>query len=265
MSSSGRNVLIVYAHPEPKSFNGALKDTAVEALTAAGFNVKVSDLYAMQFKATTSQDDILGAPKTQPFDYLRETKSAFQEKRISHDIVGEVEKMKWADLLILQFPIHWFGPPSMLKGWIDRVFVLGETFRFPDGLYNHGLFKGKRAVLSITTGGKQSLYEPTGIHGDMRIFTWPLENGCLNFLGYNVLKPHICYGILSATEEARKEMLQAWRKRVVNLFNEEPQVFFRLEDFTGHGFGAIKDEALEKARKSGSVAFGQSTGLSSEI
>ena len=40
--------LIVYAHPEPKSFNGALKDKA-ETLEAQGYEVKVSDLYAMDF------------------------------------------------------------------------------------------------------------------------------------------------------------------------------------------------------------------------
>lgn len=40
------NILIVYAHPEPKSFNGALKDLAVLELTALGHQVKVSDLYA---------------------------------------------------------------------------------------------------------------------------------------------------------------------------------------------------------------------------
>ena len=33
--------LIVYAHPEPKSFNGALKDKAVETLEAQGYEVKV--------------------------------------------------------------------------------------------------------------------------------------------------------------------------------------------------------------------------------
>ncbi|HSO26142.1 MAG TPA: NAD(P)H-dependent oxidoreductase, partial [Methanobacteriaceae archaeon] len=45
------NVLIVYAHPEPKSLNGKLKDIAVDTLTANGHQVKVSDLYGMKFKA----------------------------------------------------------------------------------------------------------------------------------------------------------------------------------------------------------------------
>lgn len=70
--------------------------------------------------------------------------------------------------------------------------------------YDH--FKGKRAILSFTTGGNLTLYEPTGIHGDMRIITWPIENGCLNFVGYSVLKAHICYSVVSAKDEQRKEV-----------------------------------------------------------
>ena len=47
--SGVKNVLIVYAHQEPKSFNGALKDAAVATLTAQGHNVTVSDLCQMRF------------------------------------------------------------------------------------------------------------------------------------------------------------------------------------------------------------------------
>lgn len=43
------NVLIVYAHPEPRSFNAALRGTAVRVLREHGHAVEVSDLYAMDF------------------------------------------------------------------------------------------------------------------------------------------------------------------------------------------------------------------------
>ena len=47
--SDVKNVLIVYAHQDPGSFNGALKDAAVATLTAQGHNVTVSDLCQMKF------------------------------------------------------------------------------------------------------------------------------------------------------------------------------------------------------------------------
>lgn len=48
---------IVYAHPEPKSLNGSLKDLAVSTLESAGHEVRVSDLYAMNWKAVVDATD----------------------------------------------------------------------------------------------------------------------------------------------------------------------------------------------------------------
>lgn len=42
-------ILIVYAHPEKKSINAAMKNLAIETLTAAGHQVQISDLYEMKF------------------------------------------------------------------------------------------------------------------------------------------------------------------------------------------------------------------------
>jgi NAD(P)H dehydrogenase (quinone) len=57
------NVLIVYAHPEPRSLNGSLKDFSVKRLQEAGHAVQVSDLYAMNWKAPLDAADSL-APAT---------------------------------------------------------------------------------------------------------------------------------------------------------------------------------------------------------
>ena len=43
------NVFLLNAHPEPRSFNGAMFRTAQETLRAAGHAVSVSDIYAMKF------------------------------------------------------------------------------------------------------------------------------------------------------------------------------------------------------------------------
>ena len=53
-------VLIVYAHPEPSSFNGSMKDLAVKALTSQGHDVQVSDLYAIGWNPVTGPHDFTG-------------------------------------------------------------------------------------------------------------------------------------------------------------------------------------------------------------
>jgi putative NADPH-quinone reductase len=54
------NVLVVHAHPEPKSFNGALTRAAIRALREHGHTVEVSDLYAMKWKSAADADDYAG-------------------------------------------------------------------------------------------------------------------------------------------------------------------------------------------------------------
>ena len=49
--------LIVYAHPEPQSLNNSLKDLAVSTLQDTGHEVRVSDLYAMNWKAVVDAAD----------------------------------------------------------------------------------------------------------------------------------------------------------------------------------------------------------------
>ena len=58
--ASPQNVFIVYAHQEPKSFNGALKDAAVTTLTDLGHKVTISDLYAMNFDPSAKRDHFKG-------------------------------------------------------------------------------------------------------------------------------------------------------------------------------------------------------------
>ncbi|KAG8571585.1 hypothetical protein GDO81_011709 [Engystomops pustulosus] len=138
---SGKNVLIVYAHQEPKSMNGSLKNIAVDVLSKMGCSVTVSDLYAMNFNAVTTRNDIAGdLCNPQHFSYGVETMEAYKKGCLCEDILKEQEKITEADLVIFQFPLYWFSFPAIMKGWIDRCFVQGFAFDFP-GCYDTGLLK----------------------------------------------------------------------------------------------------------------------------
>jgi len=115
------NVLLVYAHPEPKSLNGSLKEFAVKRLEEAGHSVQVSDLYAMHWKTVLDADDGLDRPAGERFDPSAESKHAFASGQQSSDIALEQDKLRWADAVILQFPLWWFSLPAILKGWVERL------------------------------------------------------------------------------------------------------------------------------------------------
>ncbi|MGB5825458.1 MAG: NAD(P)H-dependent oxidoreductase, partial [Pseudomonas mandelii] len=109
-------VLIVHAHPEPKSFTAALRDQAVSTLEAQGHEVRVSDLYAMNWNPVASADDFSSRENPEYLVYALEQRLGVKRQSLAPDIQQELDKLLWADLLILNFPIFWFSAPAMLKG-----------------------------------------------------------------------------------------------------------------------------------------------------
>lgn len=224
------NVLIVYAHHEPKSFNGALKDIAVAVLTEVGHQVKVSDLYAMNFKAIADRADFKEMLEPDYLKYGIEQRHAYENDALADDIKAEQEKLRWADLLILQFPIYWFSVPAILKGWVDRVFTTG--FAYSKGMsYDTGGLKGKRAMLSFTTGDPFDTYAHNGRHGDIDIVLWPIQNGILRFVGFDVLPPFIAWSAARGGQEIRERHLVDYRGRLLALDRMEPLFFHLAEDY----------------------------------
>ena len=136
------NVLIVYAHEEPKSFNGAMKDSAVQVLQGLGHSVVVSDLYAMRFNPVGGKQDFTVLADPDFFKYGVEQTKASEAKTFSAEVAAEQDKLFRADFLIFQFPLWWFGLPAILKGWVDRVFAAGLTYG-GGRWYSNGVFKGE--------------------------------------------------------------------------------------------------------------------------
>ncbi|WP_436873916.1 NAD(P)H-dependent oxidoreductase [Kosakonia sacchari] len=194
------NVLIVYAHPQPHSLNGALKEFAVQHLEKAGHHVEVSDLYAMQWKAPLDANDSLDAPVGDVFNPSADSKHAFEQGRQSADIAAEQAKLLWADAVIFQFPLWWFSMPAIMKGWFDRVYACGFAYGVGEhsdthwgDRYGEGSLAGKRAMLLVTAGGWESHYSPRGINGPIDDILFPIQHGMLFYPGFAVLPPLVIY------------------------------------------------------------------------
>jgi NAD(P)H dehydrogenase (quinone) len=224
------NVLIVYAHEEPKSFNGAMRDTAVRVIQETGHTVEVSDLYAMQFNPVGGKHDFTTLADPDYFKYGVEQTKASDAKTFAADVVAEHEKLFRADFLIFQFPLWWFGLPAILKGWVDRVFAAGLTYG-GGRWYSSGVFKGKRAMLSLTTGGGPTIYSPRGLNGELETLLFPIQHGMLYFLGFDVLPPFVAWAVARSTQEQREEYLRGYAERLRNWQTSEFIPFPSLEAY----------------------------------
>ncbi|GAA0550203.1 NAD(P)H-dependent oxidoreductase [Chitinophaga japonensis] len=213
------NVLIVYAHPEPKSMNNAMFKAAVEALTAAGHQVQTSDLYAMQFDPVSDRANFTSVHNPAFFKQQLEEVHATEVNGFASFIDAEQQKVEWCDLMIWQFPLWWFSVPAILKGWVDRVFAMGRMYG-NGHFYENGISNGKKAMLSLTTGGAEETYIEGGLHGDLAGILRPLHRGILEFNGFSVLPPQVVYGPARMTEDGRRQELDNWQQRLRDIVNE---------------------------------------------
>ena len=181
-------VFIVHAHPEWKSFNGALTREAVRALSAAGHDVTVSDLYRMGFNPVSDRRNFVTVKDAVFYRQQNEEAYAATHDGFAQDIQAEIYKLFWCDALILQFPLWWFGLPAILKGWVDRVFASGARIDGRGKWYDHGVFAGKRAMCSVTIGGRATMYSERGLNGPISAILFPINHGMLYFTGFTVIE-----------------------------------------------------------------------------
>lgn len=214
-------VFVVYWHPEPRSFNAAMFYTACEALAAGGNEVRTSDLHEMRFDPVSSRKNFTTVKDPNYFKQQVEEIEATEMNGFSTEIESELMKIEWCDLMIWQFPLWWFGLPAILKGWVDRVFAMGRTYG-AGRYYQSGVFRGKRALLSLTTGGPEDAYRRGAFNGDIAGILRPMHRGMLQFVGFDVLTPHIIYGPARLTQEERKQHLATFSARLQRIASESP-------------------------------------------
>lgn len=203
------NVLIVYAHPEPRSFNAALKDAAAAALVEAGHQVQVSDLYAMNFNPVVQLSEFPQRANPDHFHLQREQRNAVLTGTVAPDVAAEHAKLIWADLIIFQFPLWWGSMPAIMKGWVDRVFSVGV-------IYGRDTFaiEGRRALLSVSLSGYPT-YEEGAAHAKMELHH-VLQN-VLALPRLQVEEPFFVLGAGQMTAEERGDLLKAFQAQVLEI------------------------------------------------
>jgi len=214
-------VFIVYWHPEPKSFNGAMFRTACETLAAASHEVRTSDLHEMRFDPVSSRKNFTTVKEPNYFKQQIEELHATDNHGFAAEVESEIKKMEGCHLMIWQFPLWWFGLPAVLKGWVDRVFAMGRTYG-GGHFYESGVFRGKRAFLALTTGGPDEAYRRGGFNGDIEAILRPIHRGMLQFVGFDVLAPQIVYGPVHLTDEQRRQHLAIYAARLERIADESP-------------------------------------------
>ncbi|WP_321334529.1 NAD(P)H-dependent oxidoreductase [Breoghania sp.] len=133
-------ILVLYSHPVETSFNASLHEVIVRTLKNAGHDVDDCDLYAEGFEPALTRQERL--------DY--------HDTDINQaNVASYVERLEAADALVLCYPVWNFGFPAMLKGFLDRVFLPGVSFKMRDGNVIPSLHNIKKMVAVTHYGGSR--------------------------------------------------------------------------------------------------------------
>ena len=162
--------LVLFCHPSQKSFSAALYNSTCTSLQKAGHEIRKINLYKEHFDPKLSLDEWNS--------YLDET-----HKNIKN-LKQHVENLLWAEGLIFIFPTWMYGPPALLKGWLERVWLPDVAFEISSGKQNipKGKLKHIRRFCVVTTSGSP------------RWWLWFIGNPgkSMLFKGYRILFNKFC-------------------------------------------------------------------------
>ncbi|MCZ7382204.1 MAG: NAD(P)H-dependent oxidoreductase [Candidatus Methanoperedens sp.] len=193
-------VSVILAHPNKKSFNHAIAETAVEALKQNGHEVYFHDLYEEKFNPILSIEEI---PK---------------DSSLPLEIEKHCKEISEAEGIIIIHPNWWSQPPAILKGWVDRVIRPGVAYEFlendkGEGVPN-GLLKAKAAIVFNTSNTETE--RETEVFGDPLEIIW--KNCIFNLCGMTNFYRRMFNIVVISSEEQRKEWLKEVRQTVSEFF-----------------------------------------------
>ena len=180
------NVLIIFAHPNEKSFCAALREQLEIGLKESAHEISIHNLYKDKFNPLLSREELLHK------DALKKDTLA---KRYQEDI-------KWAERVILVHPSYWYTTPAILKGYFDRLLTEGFAY---DYVVDHPEPKllGKKGLLVQTFDAEESLEKELfeDVTRKTVLYTW-------SYCGVKEWEYFRLFRVNFSTDEQRKEWLK---------------------------------------------------------
>ncbi|MDP2226012.1 MAG: NAD(P)H-dependent oxidoreductase [Moraxellaceae bacterium] len=188
-----KKVLVVLGHPSGESFCAALATTAVEALTAAGAEVRLQALGELAFDPV-----------------LREGYRG--EQALEPDLQTARDDILWAEHLVFVYPTWWGAMPALLKGFVDRIFLPGFAFRYRKGspLWDR-LLAGRSAHLVVTLDTPSWYYRWVYGNAGYKV----MQRNILEFSGIRPVRITAFAPLRQSTDAQREKWLAQLRREIL--------------------------------------------------
>ncbi|WGV61509.1 NAD(P)H-dependent oxidoreductase [Brevibacillus brevis] len=180
------NILVIIGHPDPESYCSALAHAYMKGAAGKAAQIRTIDLSQIAFDPNLK------------YGYRKRTE-------LEDDLKEAQDLIRWADHLVIVYPIWWGTMPAILKGFFDRVLLSGFAYKYREGssLWDK-LLTGKTAHV-IVTMDTPSWYN--------RLIYWQaghlvMKRNILKFCGIKPVKITEISGVNASAEEKRKMWLE---------------------------------------------------------
>jgi putative NADPH-quinone reductase len=133
-------VMVLFAHPVETSFGAAVHRAVVAGLRDGGHDVDDCDLYAEGFNPVLSREERM---------------NYHDEATCTKAVQNYVDRLRAAHGLVLSYPVWNYGYPAILKGFFDRVFLPGVSFKLANGRVWPNLQHNTKVAAVCTYGGNR--------------------------------------------------------------------------------------------------------------
>ena len=236
-------VLVVYAHPNPWSLNHAILESFTKGLTDGGHTFEVVDLYAIKFDPIARSDDLAScvsedlpewvlealniresvlqgaggpikrflAKRWMRNKSLKDIARAISQMKKPKDVLEQQAKVARSDAIAFISPVWWNNFPTILKGWVERVFSYGFAYSLNESGWRGdvkgrvSLLKLKKALIINTLFFKEQVYKEVGLLDAMRI---TIDEWGLKYPGIPQVDHVYFSGVYAVDDETRKGWLE---------------------------------------------------------
>jgi putative NADPH-quinone reductase len=188
--SNMKKVIIINGNPKKECFNRAIANAYAEGAKDKGAEVRQINISDLDFQPNLA------------YGYT-------QRIELEPDLADALEQIKWAEHIVMVFPLWWGTVPALLKGFFDRVFLPGIAFSYRKGSqFWDKLFAGKTAHIICTMDAPAWYY---------RFILWQpgiraLRVSILGFVGIKTIRKTYFGAVRFSTPESRTRWLNQVRR-----------------------------------------------------
>ncbi|WP_367867612.1 NAD(P)H-dependent oxidoreductase [Pedobacter sp. WC2423] len=180
-----KKILVINGHPNKESFNAVIAQSYIKSALEAGSEVRYIEIGALDFN-----------PNLQ-FGY-------HQRMELEPDLVKALADIQWSEHQVWIHPLWWLGMPAIMKGFFDRAFLPGITFKSNKEGATEGLLQGRTGRI-ITTAGDLSLDIYEDIYASSGLVQ--LKRGILEYCGISSIQDSFIGPLYELNEHDRRKWI----------------------------------------------------------